>query len=176
MVYVLDEERVERAQACDPASDPDFSNKLGTGNLRLIDRAAILLAYLADLLARRNFIAPGPGVGLYCIVGAASQDLALKELTQDATAKQIMTAVSALPPTRTLKFMPVAQAFWSARIVGAEGPVRVFSYSGFAETQATRQAEMDLDVGACDVAFVLGVTPDCGAAWGKVLGRKQGCQ
>ena len=172
MIDLVDELKIDASEAEKISYDSELGLELGASSRLMVDRQGLLLAAIAVRLKRRNSLSPGPGLALYCILEILNHDESVAKLCSNPNFSLTKIFGGEIQPTRVLQQMPVAQAFWSALAVKAEGPVRVFYQSSFAEKIANEQAVLDLEQDLCDVAIVLSVHLEPEQIYGKVLGRK----
>jgi hypothetical protein len=163
---LLAEAAIEAAMEEPAGLDPELFQKLGGSSRSLMDRQSRLLAALADRLMKSGRLGGSANLGLYCVLEMADHDAEVARLLAQASSFT-KTFEREISPFRVLRNMPVAQAFWSARAVGAEGPVRVFPWTPTAVEAAAAQAELDLADGVCENALVLCCRLQPWQVWGQ---------
>jgi|GEM_PF-6590165 len=171
MVHAIDEFKAEGESAKAITFDEELVERVGSSNQRLMDRQSILMASTALRLSQKNSLKGGRGLGLYCVLEILDHDLEVANILRDSNLSLTQKFQNEIRPTRYLQTMPCVQAFWSALAVQAQGPVRIFFQSSFAEKAAMEQAELDLQDGLCETAIILNVALGPERVSGRVLTR-----
>jgi hypothetical protein len=172
MTVLLDELEIDASETEKISYDSELALEFGASGRLLIARQGLLLAAMAARLKQRNSLRTGPGLALYCILEILNHDEKVAKICSDPNVSLTKIFGSEIRPMRVLQHMPVAQAYWGALAVKAEGPVRVFCQSPFAEKIAIEQVSLDLELNLCEVAMVLSVRLEPEQIYGKVLSRK----
>lgn len=156
MVELVDTFEIDKNEIQSFSFDQELTARLGAANERWLERQSLLLAHATTQLAKRNSLAGGENLALYCALKIANHDQEVSDLAHGSTSIA-RSFLNQIPPSRSLKQMPIAQAFWGALAIKAEGPVRVFASSLNAFATMTTQAELDIHDGACDTALIVDV-------------------
>lgn len=169
---VLAEAEFDIPAAKNLAAGLEVDKRFGPSSHHLMDEQSLLLASVA--LHLRQMVTShfdGGRLGLYCAIEVSQHDQEVANILGAGESSLRPLFEREISPSRSLRQMPVSMAFWPAMAVHAEGPVRIFNQSQFAEAFVQQQAQLDLMDGTCEFALILSFDSSQSQIRGKICSR-----
>lgn len=148
-----------------PVLNGELAGKLGASARLMMDEQSLFLAMMAEQLVRESGLVRGAGLSIYCSLEISERDAEVAGFFQSSTLSYAQIFDKEIAPMRSLRRMPVAQVFWSSRLVQAEGSVRVFT--GSSSGVCLRQMQLDFADGVCDRALTMCCRFNPWEVWGQ---------